>query len=60
MVCPNHRVDLEHGTATVDPRSLIVEHSYEQSVDGRQFLTAGDHEVGAQHLAYYNNVVAGE
>jgi len=60
VVRPNHRADLEHGTATVDPRSLTVEHSYEQSVDGRRLLTADDHEVGAQYLAYHNDVVAGE
>ena len=60
VVCPNHRADLDHGTVTVDPRSLTVEHSYEQSVDGRQLLTANDHEVGAQYLAYHNDVVAGE
>jgi hypothetical protein len=60
VVCPNHRADLEHGTATVDPRSLTVEHSYEQSVDGRRLLTADDHEVGAQYLAYHSEVVAGE
>ena len=60
VVCPNHRADLDYGTVTVDPRSLTVEHSYEQSVDGRRLLTADDHEVGAQYLAYHDNVVAGE
>lgn len=45
---------------TVDPRSLTVEHSYEQSVDGRRLLTADDYEVGAQYLAYHNDVVAGK
>jgi len=34
VVRSNHRADLEHGMATVDPRSLTVEHSYEQSVGG--------------------------
>jgi len=60
VVCLNHRGDLEHGTATVDPRSLTVEHSYEQSVGGRRILTADDHEVGAQYLAYHDEIVAGE
>ena len=60
VVRPNHRANLEHGTATVDPRSLTVAHSYEQSVDGRRLLTADDHEVGAQYLAYHDEIVAGE
>ena len=53
VVCLNHRGDPEHGTAT-------VEHSYEQSVGDRRLLTADDHEVGAQYLAYHDEVIAGE
>ena len=39
MIRPNHRGDPEHGTATVDPRSLTAERFYEQSVDARRLLT---------------------
>ena len=60
VVCPNHRADLEHGTVTVDPRTLTVEHAYEPGVSGRTLSTADDHEVGAQYLAYHNDVVADE
>ena len=58
VLCPNHRADFEHGTVTVDPRTLTVDHAYESAVSGRTLSTADDHEVGAQYLAYHNNVVA--
>jgi hypothetical protein len=60
VVCPNHHADFEHGTVTVDPRTLTVGHEYDGSVTGRTLLTADDHEPGAQYLAYHNDVVAGE
>jgi len=60
VVCPNHRADLEHGTLTVDPQTLTVEHEYEAEVSGRALLTADDHEIGAQYLAYHDDVVASE
>jgi hypothetical protein len=58
VLCPNHRADFEHGTVTVDPRTLTVDHAYESAVSGRTLSTADDHEVGAQYLAYHNDVVA--
>jgi len=58
VLCPNHRADFEHGTVTVDPRALTVDHAYESAASGRTLSTADDHEVGAQYLAYHNDVVA--
>jgi hypothetical protein len=60
VVCPNHRADLEHGAVTVDPRTLTVDHAYESSVSGRVLRTPEDHVVGAEYLAYHNDVIAGE
>ena len=45
---------------STDRGTLAVEHSYEQSVDGRRLPMADDHDVGAQYLAHYNDVVVSE
>ena len=58
IVCPNHRADLEHGAVTIDPQTRSVDHAYEPAVSGRTLSTVADHEVGAQYLAYHNDVVA--
>lgn len=58
VVCPNHRADLEHGLITVDPQTLTIDHAYEPDISGRTLKTVGDHELGAQYLAYHNDVVA--
>lgn len=60
VVCPNHRADLEHGLISIDPQSLTVNHEYESGVSGRALVTADGHDVGAQYLAYHNDVLAGE
>ena len=58
VVCPNHRADLEHGAVTIEPQTRSIDHAYEPAVSGRTLSTAADHEVGAQYLAYHNDVVA--
>ena len=58
VVCPNHRADLEHGAVTIDPQTRSIDHAYEPAVSGRTLSTAADHEIGAQYLAYHNDVVA--
>jgi len=58
VVCPNHRADFEHGLLTVDPRTLTVEHAYDAAASGRTLATASGHDLGAQYLAYHNEVVA--
>ncbi|QLD86075.1 hypothetical protein HWV23_10160 [Natronomonas halophila] len=58
VVCPNHRADFEHGLIRVDPQSLTVEHAYETDVSGRTLRTVEGHALGAQYLAYHNDVVA--
>ena len=58
VVCPNHRADLEHGAVTIDPQTRSVDHAYEPAVSRRTLSTAADHEIGAQYLAYHNDVVA--
>jgi hypothetical protein len=60
VVCPNHRADLEHGAVTIDPRTLTIDHAYEAAVTGRVLRTVEDHAVGAQYLAYHNDVIAGD
>lgn len=58
VVCPNHRADFEHGLLRVDPQSLTIEHAYEADVSGRTLRTVEGHDLGAQYLAYHNDVVA--
>lgn len=58
VVCPNHRADFEFGLLTVDPRTNEIEHAYESAVSGRTLATAEGHDLGAQYLAYHNEVVA--
>ena len=58
VLCPNHRADFDHGTVTVDPRTLTVDHAYDSEMSGQTLLTLDNHEVGAQYLAYHNDVVA--
>lgn len=58
VVCPNHRADFEHGQLRIDPQSLTVEHAYEDDVSGRRLRTVEGHDLGAQYLAYHNDVVA--
>lgn len=58
VVCPNHRADFEHGLLRVDPQSLTIQHAYEADVSGRTLRTVEDHTVGAQYLAYHNDVLA--
>ncbi|MFC6964951.1 HNH endonuclease [Halocatena marina] len=56
VVCPNHHDDFENGMLTIDPQTLEVNHFYEDSVNGRTIETDGDHEIGAQYIAYHNQV----
>ena len=58
VVCPNHRADLEQGAVTIDPQTRSIDHAYEPGVSGRTLSTAADHEIGAQYLAYHNDVIA--
>ena len=58
VVCPNHQADFECGLLTVDPRTLTIDHAYEPELSGRTLATADGHDVGAQYLAYHNEVVA--
>jgi hypothetical protein len=58
VVCPNHRADFEHGLVRVDPQSLTVEHAHEDGVSGRRLRTVEGHDLGAQYLAYHNDVIA--
>jgi hypothetical protein len=58
VVCPNHRADFEHGLIRIDPQSLTVEHAYEADVSGRTLRTVEGHALGAQYLAYHNDVIA--
>lgn len=57
VACPNHAADLEGGAATVDPRTREVRHAYEDDLTGRTLATAGDHEPGAEYLAYHAAVI---
>lgn len=58
VVCPNHRADLDHGLIRIDAQSLTVEHAYEADVSGRTLRTVEGHDLGAQYLAYHNDVIA--
>lgn len=57
VVCPNHHEDFEHGMLEVDPQTTEIQHFYEEEVDGRTIKTREDHELGAQYLAYHNEVM---
>lgn len=58
VVCPNHHDDFENGMLTIDPQTLEIQ--YEDEVSGERLRTNGNHDVGAQYLAYHNNVIVGE
>lgn len=58
VVCPNHRADLERGVVTIDPQTLEIDHAHDESLTGRRLTTAGDHEPGAEYLAYHDAVMA--
>ena len=58
VLCPNHHADMAHGMLRVDPRSLEIDHAYEDAVSGRTLATADGHRPGAQYLAYHGSVVA--
>lgn len=58
VVCPNHLADFENGLLTVDPQTLTIDHAYEPKVSGRTLATVDGHDVGAQYLAYHDQVVA--
>lgn len=57
VVCPNHHEDFEHGVLEIEPQTKEIHHSYEEEVDGRTVETREDHELGAQYLAYHNEVM---
>jgi predicted HNH restriction endonuclease len=60
VVCPNHHEDFEHGMLTIDPQTLEIEHNYEDYISGQRLQTKGDHEIGAEYLAYHNQVISNE
>lgn len=58
VVCPNHRADLERGVVTIDPQTLEIDHAQDPALTGRRLTAAGDHEPGAEYLAYHDAVIA--
>lgn len=57
VVCPNHHEDFEHGMLVINPQTKEIHHFYEEEVDGCTVETREDHELGAQYLAYHNEVM---
>ena len=57
VVCPNHHQDFENGMLTIDPQTLEINHEYEDEISGDSLQTQGDHDIGAQYLAYHNQVI---
>lgn len=57
VVCPNHHENFEHGMLEIDPQTKEIHHFYEEEVDGRTVKTQENHKLGAQYLAYHNEVM---
>ena len=58
VLCPNHHDDFENGMMTIDPQTLEINHSYEDTLTGDTVETRGDHQIGPQYVAYHNQVIA--
>ncbi|SFP52581.1 MULTISPECIES: HNH endonuclease [Halolamina] len=58
VLCPNHHADFDYGRVRVDPDSLVVEHAYDDAVDGTFLTVDADHDLDPAVLAYHNDRIA--
>lgn len=58
VLCPNHHADFDYGRVRVDPDSLVVEHAFDDEVDGTFLTVDGDHDLNDEYLAYHNDRIA--
>jgi hypothetical protein len=58
VLCPNHHADFDYGRVRVDPDSLLVEHAFDDEVDGTFLTVDADHDLDPEHLAYHNERIA--
>lgn len=60
VLCPNHHADFDYGRLAIDPETYRVSHAYDEDVDGTELYVADPHDPSETHLAYHNEVIAGE
>jgi hypothetical protein len=58
VLCPNHHADFDYGRVRVDPESLVVEHAFDDEVDGTVLTVDADHDLDPEHLAYHSERIA--
>ncbi|WP_435116818.1 HNH endonuclease [Halolamina sp. C58] len=58
VLCPNHHADFDYGRVRVDPESLLVEHAFDDEVDGTFLTVDADHDPDSGFLAYHNERIA--
>lgn len=58
VLCPNHHADFDYGRVRVDPVSLVVEHAFDDDVDGTFLTVDPDHDLDTRYLSYHNDTIA--
>ena len=58
VLCPNHHADFDYGRVRIDPESLVVDHAFDDAVDGTFLTVDNDHELDADYLSYHNDRIA--
>ena len=58
VLCPNHHADFDYGRVRVDPDSLLVEHAFDDDVDGTVLTVDAEHDLDTRYLAYHNAEIA--
>ncbi|MFP8888536.1 HNH endonuclease [Natrialbaceae archaeon A-CW2] len=53
ILCPNHHADFDYGVIAVDPETLEIHHSYDESVDGEPLTVIESHSIEKSHLEYH-------
>ena len=58
VLCPNHHADFDYGRVRVDPESLVIEHAFDDAVNGTFLTVDADHELDSEYLAYHDEELA--
>jgi len=54
VLCPNHHADFDFGMLQIDPETLEISHTYEDTVDGSKLIVNPDHNIETKHILYHN------
>ncbi|SFT04494.1 HNH endonuclease [Halostagnicola kamekurae] len=58
ILCPNHHSDFDYGMLEVDPDTLTISHTYDESVDGATLTVRDDHDLSAAFLDHHNDTIS--